>query len=87
MAGNDHPGGAVSLQSSHRSQARLQTSMIGLEPVVRMDSGVMEGGREQLVEDAGIGPVPVGGDLGGLDPRAADRSFEGPTGRIGIPTW
>jgi hypothetical protein len=30
-----------------------------------VDLRVVEGGREQLFEDAWVDPVPVGGDLGG----------------------
>ena len=65
MAGHDDSGRMVSLQSAHRSKSGLEPSVVDLEPVVRMDRGVMEGGRQLLVEDAGIGPVPVGGDLDG----------------------
>jgi hypothetical protein len=40
----------------------LQASMVGLDAVDRIYLRVMEG-RQQLIEDAGIDPVPVGGDL------------------------
>jgi hypothetical protein len=36
--------------------------MVGLDAVDRIYLRVMEG-RQQLIEDAGIDPVPVGGDL------------------------
>jgi hypothetical protein len=39
--------------------------VVGLEPVVRVDLGVMEGRGDQLVEHTGVDPVPVGGDLRG----------------------
>jgi hypothetical protein len=65
VAGDDHSGGTVSLQTSHRSKPSLETSVVGLQPVVRMDLRVMEGRRDKLIEDAGVDPVPVGGDLDG----------------------
>src|SRR6266508_1761181 len=65
MAGDDDPGGTVSLQPAHRSKSSLQASVVGLERVVGMDLRVMEGRREQLVEDARVDPVPVSGDLHG----------------------
>src|SRR5438034_4100310 len=42
-----------------RSRA-LKASVVGLQRVVRMGLRVMEGRREQLLEEAGIDPVPVG---------------------------
>jgi hypothetical protein len=65
MPGDDDPGGAISLQPPHRPESSLQPSVVGLEPIVGVDLRVMEGGREHLVEDARVNPVPVGGDLGG----------------------
>jgi hypothetical protein len=65
VSGDDHPRGSVTLQPSHRSEAGLETPVVGLERIVRMDRRVVEGGREQLTQDAWVDPVPVGGDLGG----------------------
>ena len=65
VAGDDHPGGTVSLQSSHGAKPGLEPSVAGLQWVVRVDLGVMECGREQLVEHTGAEAVPVGGDLHG----------------------
>jgi hypothetical protein len=65
MTGDDDPGGTVSLQPPHRSEPGLEASVVGLERVVGVGFGVMEGRREQLVEDMGVDPVPVGGDLRG----------------------
>jgi hypothetical protein len=39
--------------------------VVGLERIVRVDLRVVEGRREQLIEDARVGSVPVAGDLGG----------------------
>ncbi len=63
MAGDDDPGGTVSLQPAHRSKAGFQASVVSLDAVIRIHLRVMEGRRQQLIEDAGIDPVPVGGDL------------------------
>jgi hypothetical protein len=62
---DDHPGSSVTLQPSHRAEARLETPVVGLERIVRMGLRAVEGRREQLIEDARVDPVPVGGDLGG----------------------
>ncbi len=45
MAGDDNPGGAISLQPSHRPEPRLEAPVVGLEPVVGMGLRVMEGRR------------------------------------------
>jgi hypothetical protein len=65
VSGDDHPRGSVTLQPSHRSKAGLETPVVGLQRIVRVDLGVVEGRREQLTQDARVDPVPVGGDLGG----------------------
>ncbi len=53
---DDDPGGAVPLQPAHRSEACLETSVVGLDGVVGVNLRVMEGRRQQLVEDAGDRP-------------------------------
>src|SRR6266545_1451118 len=65
MAGDDDLGGAISLQPSHRPEASLQPSVVGLDGIVSVDLRVMECRGQQLIEDAGVDPVPVGGDLDG----------------------
>jgi hypothetical protein len=45
MARDDDPGGTVSLQSSQGSKPGLQASVVGLDGVVGVDLGVMEGPR------------------------------------------
>jgi hypothetical protein len=47
----------------------------------------MEGRREQLVDDAEVEAVPVGGDLHGRDPGPVDRSVEEATGCLFVPPW
>jgi hypothetical protein len=63
MGGDDDPGGTVSLQSSHGSKPGLQASGVGLDGVVGMGLGVMEGRGEQVIDDAGVRSIPGGGDL------------------------
>ncbi len=65
VAGDDHPGGAVSLQSSHRAESSLEAPVVGLEQVVGVGFRTVKGSRKQLVDEARVDPVPVGGDLGG----------------------
>jgi hypothetical protein len=62
---DDHPRSSVTLQPSHRSKARLETPVVGLQRIVRMGLRAVEGRREQLIQDARVDAVPVGGDLGG----------------------
>src|SRR6266545_1115335 len=62
---DDDPGGTVSLQPSHRSEPGLQASVVSLDAVVRIHLRVMEGRRQQRIEDARVDPVPIGGDLDG----------------------
>ena len=84
-AGDNHPGGSVPLQPTHRSEPGLQPSVVSLERVVAVDLRVMEGRRQQLVEDSRVDPIPVGGDLDGRDPGPADRPLEEPACRLGVP--
>src|SRR6266545_303906 len=65
VAGDNDPGGAVTLQPAHRAESCLQAPVIGLKRVVGMDLRAVEGCREHLVEHAGVDPVPVGGHLDG----------------------
>jgi hypothetical protein len=65
VPGDDHPCGPVTLQPSHRSKAGLETPVVGLEWIVRVGLRVVKGRREQLIENARVGSVPVGGDFGG----------------------
>jgi hypothetical protein len=65
VAGDDNPGGAVSLQSSHRAESSLEAPMVGLEQVVGVGFRTVEGSRKQFVDQARVDPIPVGGDLGG----------------------
>jgi hypothetical protein len=41
MPGDDDPGATVLLESSHRSQARLQPAVIRLDPVVGVPVGAV----------------------------------------------
>jgi len=78
---------SISLQSSHGSKSGFEASVVGLNGVVGMDLCVMQGRRQQLVQDAGIDPVPVGGDLDRRDPGSIDRSGEEPPCRFSVPSW
>jgi hypothetical protein len=49
----------VTLQPSHRSKARLERPVVGLERIVRMGLRAAEGRRERLIEDARARPVPA----------------------------
>jgi hypothetical protein len=84
---DDHRRSSVTLQPSHRSEARLQTPVVGLERIVRVGLRAVKGRREQLTQDARVDPVPVGGDLCGRDPSPADRLGEQPPCGLSVPPW
>jgi hypothetical protein len=77
--------GAISLQSAHRAESSLQTAMVGLDGVVRMDPCAVEGRRDHLVEDPRVKTVPVGGDLDGRDPGSVERLGEEAPSRCAVP--
>jgi hypothetical protein len=52
VSGEDHHRGLVTLQPSHRSEAGLETPVVGLERIVRVGLRIVEGRREQLIKDA-----------------------------------
>ena len=51
MAPNDHPGGPVGLQTTHRPQPGLEAAMVALDPVVRILLSMVERSGEQLGDD------------------------------------
>src|SRR6266511_2043100 len=63
VAGDDDRCGVVSLQPAHGSKSSLEASVVSLQRVVRVGLRVVEGPGQQLIEDAKVDPVPVGGDL------------------------
>jgi methylated-DNA-[protein]-cysteine S-methyltransferase len=48
---DDHPRGRVGLQSPHRPQPPLESSVVALDPVVRVVRGVVECGGPQVRND------------------------------------
>lgn len=52
---HDHPGGPIAFQATHRSQPRLQPSMIGFDPVVCVLGGVVECEWQELGDGSGQG--------------------------------
>jgi hypothetical protein len=55
MPGDDHPGAAVLLEPAHRPQSRLETTVIGLDPVVGTPIGAMPRARRQFLQHHRIG--------------------------------
>ena len=58
-------GDTVYLQPSYGAKSSLQAPVVGLDGIVGMGLRVMGCRRQQLIEDPGVDPVPVGGDLHG----------------------
>ncbi len=54
VPGNDDPGGSIPLQSAHGSKSDFEASVVGLYGVVGINLCVMQGRRQQLVEDGGM---------------------------------
>ena len=81
MPGDDHPGTGVLLESSHRSQPRLETAMVGLDPIVGVPLGAVPRRWEQLLQHDRVGRCLVGDDLDRLDLGRADGPLEAPVGR------
>jgi hypothetical protein len=71
VSGDDYPGGTVSLEATHRSQASFQASVVGLERVVGVQICAVDCAREHLIDEARVEAVPVGGDPRGA--RSASR--------------
>ena len=63
VAVHDHAGGAVALEATHRSQPRLEPTMVCLDPIVRVLLGVVERAREELIDDGEERPGPIGHHL------------------------
>jgi hypothetical protein len=63
MPGQYDRGAAVLLQASHRSQPRLQSAMVSLNPIVAMLLSGVPGRRQQLVEHHRVDRRSVGDDL------------------------
>ena len=59
-------GGPVSFESAHRRKSCFHASVVGLDSIVGVLSGVVEGGRQELGDHSDQGMSPVGSDLGRL---------------------
>jgi len=78
--------GAVGLESSHRSEPRLQSAMITLDTIVGVLLGVVEHIRDQLL-DVGLQYLrEVGDDLIWF-PVGIEGTPEERSGRIHVPSW
>jgi hypothetical protein len=72
VPGDDHPGTAVLVEPAHWSQPRLETAMVGLDPVVGVPLGAVPRRWEQLLQHQRIGRCSVGDDLHRHHLRRAD---------------
>ena len=63
MSAHDDAGRAVTFQAAHRSEPGLEPAVIALDPIVRILVGVVERGRDQVIERGTERRRAVGDDL------------------------
>ena len=63
VTSRDYTCCVVALEASHRAEPRLESSVVGYDPIVRVLVGVVERGRHQLINDLQQCPRPIGHDL------------------------
>ena len=63
VPGCDRLGGAVLLETAHRSKSGLEPTVIGFDGVVRVLLDPVQRVRGKLVQDPRVDRGPVGGDL------------------------
>ncbi len=86
MTGGEDASRAESLEAAHRSKPGFESTMVRLDPVIRILLGGMESTRNQLVEDPRIRRCPVGGDLDRQDPQRQCPAEELPRSGEVTPT-
>lgn len=84
VALHDHLRGSAALEASHRSQPRFELCMVRFDSIVRVPLGVVERGRNQLIDDPQQGPRPIGHNLDRLAVNAKRRREE-PSRSVSIP--
>jgi hypothetical protein len=65
LAANDHAGGTLLLEPSHRPQPRLEATVVGLDPVVGVLLSSMPRCRQQFLQHDRVGRRPVRDHLNG----------------------
>ncbi len=83
VTAHDHTGAVVAFESAHRSEPRLEPSVVDFDPIVRVLLSVVERGRHQLIHDGEECPGPIGHYFRRLTVRA-ERSREEPSRSVGI---
>ena len=78
MPNDHHRGGSVAFEAAHRSQPRLQTAVVTLDPIVPMSTGVMHDVGQQVIDDTKQRWRLVRGHLLGPGVVAQDTSEEHP---------
>jgi hypothetical protein len=63
VSGTDHAGRAESFEATHRPEPGRESSMIGLDRVIRVLPQDMAHGRQQLIEHPRISRCPIGAHL------------------------
>jgi hypothetical protein len=86
VPGDVHPGAAVLLEPSHRSQPRFEAAVIALDAVVGVLIGAVPGGWQELLQHRRVRRRSIGDHLGGHDVGRADRPLEEPVGGTGVST-
>jgi hypothetical protein len=81
-----HPCGVLAFESPHRVEPRFESTMVGLDPTVRIPGGVMEHARHELIDDSEERPRSIGNDLG-RRAMTRQRRREEPSRGSGIASW
>ena len=63
MPGTDHAGAAEIFETAHRTEPKLESAVIGFNPIVGVALGVVSGTQDALLEDRRVDRCLVGDDL------------------------
>jgi len=80
VAGSRDPCRSGGLETTHRSEPRFEPAVVCFDSVVGVLLRVMQGGRDELVEDSRVGRRPVRGHLNRHRPGGERSGEERPGG-------
>jgi hypothetical protein len=54
VTAHDYPRAAIAFEAAHRTQPRFESTMVGLDPIVRVPLGIVKRAREELINDSAL---------------------------------